>query len=76
MFKNCVFKPSVNTLKWLKAAGKRAAKTMAQTAVFLLPASATIMAVDWKVVIGTALLAGLASVLTSIGGIPEVQEGE
>lgn len=76
MFKNCVFKPSVNTVKWLKAAGKRAAKTMAQTAVSLLPASATITSVDWKVVIGTALLSGVASFLTSLGGIPEVKEGE
>ena len=46
---------------WIKAAGIRAAKTMAQTAVALLPASATISAVDWKVVVGTAALAGIAS---------------
>lgn len=59
---------------WIKAAGIRAAKTMAQTAVALLPASATISAVDWKVVVGTAALAGVASVLTSLAGLPEIDE--
>lgn len=59
---------------WIKAAGIRAAKTMAQTAVALLPASATISAVDWKVVVGTAALAGVASVLTSLTGLPEIEE--
>lgn len=61
---------------WIKAAGIRAAKTMAQTAVALLPASATISAVDWKVVVGTAALAGVASVLTSLAGLPEINETE
>ena len=59
---------------WIKAAGIRAAKTMAQTAVALLPASATISAVDWKVVVGTAALAGVASILTSLAGLPEIEE--
>lgn len=61
---------------WIKAAGIRAAKTMAQTAVALLPESATISAVDWKVVVGTAALAGVASVLTSLAGLPEIDETE
>lgn len=61
---------------WAKAAGIRALKTVAQTAVALLPASATITAVDWKVVVGTAALAGVASILTSIAGLPEVKAGE
>lgn len=61
---------------WIKAAGIRAAKTMAQTAVALLPASATISAVDWKVVIGTAALAGVASILTSLAGLPEIEEAK
>lgn len=60
--------------KWLKAAGIRALKTVAQTAVAMLPAAATIMAVDWKCVIGTAALAGVASVLTSLAGLPEVED--
>ena len=74
MFKNCVFKPSVNTKKWLKKAGIRAVKTMAQTAAALLPAAATITQVDWLTVIGTAALAGVASVITSLAGLPEVEE--
>ena len=61
---------------WAKAAGIRAIKTMAQTAVAMLPASATITAVDWKVVAGTAALAGVASLLTSIKGLPEVSVEE
>ena len=61
---------------WIKAAGIRAAKTMAQTAVAVLPASATISAVDWKVVFGTAALAGVASVLTPLAGLPEIDETE
>ena len=61
---------------WIKAAGIRAAKTIAQTAVALLPASATISAVDWKVVVGTAALAGVASILTSLAGLPEIDETE
>lgn len=59
---------------WAKAAGIRAAKTMAQTAVALLPVTATIAEVDWKVVVGTAALAGVASVLTSLAGLPEIEE--
>lgn len=74
MFKNNVFKVSVDTKKWFKASCVRATRTIAQTAVALLPASAMIQNVDWKVVIGTAALAGIASILTSIAGIPEVTQ--
>lgn len=58
--------------EWARAAGIRAVKTMAQTAVAMLPAAATITAVDWKTVVGTAALAGVASILTSIKGLPEL----
>lgn len=58
---------------WWKAASIRALKTVAQSAVSLIPASVMITEVDWKVVIGTALLAGVASLLTSIAGLPEVE---
>ena len=61
------------TKRWLKAAGIRAVKTMAQNAVALIPAAATIGAVDWKVVLGTAALAGAASMLTSLAGLPELE---
>ena len=63
-------------MNWLKAAGVRATKTVAQTAVALIPAAATITAVDWKIVIGTAALAGITSLLTSVAGLPEVEVGE
>lgn len=58
--------------KWIKAAGVRAVKTTAQTAVALIPAAVTITAVDWRTVVGTALLAGAVSLLTSLAGLPEV----
>ena len=67
---------SDKTKKWLKAAGIRAVKTMAQTAAALLPAAATIAQVDWFTVAGTAALAGAASVLTSLAGLPEVKQLE
>ena len=63
---------SDKTKRWIKAAGMRAAKTMAQTAVAMLPVAATITAVDWRTVVGTAALAGVASVLTSLAGLPEL----
>ena len=74
MFKNTVLKTSVDTKKWMKGATIRAVKTMAQTAVSLIPAAQMIQQVDWKVVVGTAALAGVVSVLTSIAGIPECEE--
>lgn len=72
MSKNCVFQTSVDTKKWLKAAVIRAIKTMAQTAVALIPVAVSISQVDWKMVVGTAALSGVVSILTSIAGIPEV----
>ena len=65
---------SDKTKRWIKAAGNRAAKTMAQTAVAMLPVAATITAVDWPVVLGTAALAGVASILTSLAGLPELDK--
>lgn len=62
--------------KWVKLAGIRAIKTVAQTAVAMLPAAASITAVDWKVVAGTAALAGVSSLLTSLAGIPEENKNE
>lgn len=63
-----------NFKSWAKCAGVRAAKTMAQTAVAMLPVAASIADVDWKCVAGTALLAGVASILTSVAGLPEVEK--
>lgn len=59
---------------WIKCAGIRAVKTVAQTAVALIPAAVTITAVDWPVVTGTAALAGVCSLLTSIAGLPELEQ--
>ena len=73
MFKNNVFSVSIDTVEWFKFALIRAIKTMAQTAVSLIPASMTIAEVDWKVVAGSAALAGVVSILTSVAGIPEVK---
>lgn len=61
--------------KWIKAAGVRAIKTVAQTAVGIIGASAIISEVDWKVVLSASLLAGITSLLTSIAGLPEIKEG-
>lgn len=61
-------------IEWWKRAGVRAVKTMAQTAVAMLPVAATITAVDWSTVIGTAALAGVVSFVTSLAGLPELEE--
>ena len=73
MFKNCVFKPDVNTLKWCKATGVRAVKTMAQTFVATIGTATVMGAVDWKMVLSASVLAGILSVATSVAGIPEVE---
>ena len=73
MFKNCVFKPYVDTIKWIKAAGVRAIKTVAQTAVAIIGTSVTMGNVDWKMVASASVLAGIVSILTSVAGIKEVQ---
>lgn len=74
MLKNCVLKPSVSTEKWMKAAGIRAVKTMAQTAVAVIGTAAVVSSVDWKLVISSAIVSGVVSLLTSVAGIPEVKE--
>ena len=74
MLKNNVFRMSVSTSKWIKAASIRAVKTMAQTAIGVIGSSALISAVDWKMVLSASVLAGVISILTSVTGIPEVPE--
>ena len=74
MFKNTVFKVSIDTQKWIKASLVRAVKTVAQTAVGIIGASTMINEVSWQVVLSASVLAGIVSILTSIAGIPEVKE--
>lgn len=76
LMKNSVFKRNVNTIQWLKSAAVRALKTVCQTAIATIGTTATISAVDWKLVLSTSLLSGLLSLLTSVSGIPEVAESE
>lgn len=60
--------------KWWKAAGVRAIKTVAQTAVATIGTSAILSEVNWLVVASASALAGILSLLTSIAGLPEVKE--
>ena len=59
---------------WIKAAGVRAIKTVAQTAVATIGTSAAMGEVNWLMVGSASLLAGILSLLTSVAGLPEVQE--
>ena len=56
---------------WIKAAGIRCIRTVCQSAAAVIGTAAMISQVDWKLVVSTAALAGLLSVLTSLGGLPE-----
>ena len=60
--------------KWWKAAGIRAIKTVAQTAVATIGTSAVLSEVNWLVVVSASALAGILSLLTSVAGLPEVKE--
>lgn len=63
-----------NFKQWLKAAGIRAIKTVAQTAVATIGTAAALGEVDWKMIISASILAGVVSLLTSVAGLPEVSE--
>ena len=62
--------------KWVKAAGVRAVKTVAQTFIATIGTATAMGAVDWQMVISTAVLAGILSIATSVAGLPEVTEQE
>lgn len=59
---------------WIKAAGVRAIKTVAQTAVATIGTSAVLGEVDWIMVASASALAGILSLLTSVAGLPEIKE--
>ena len=65
---------STKMKNWLKAAGTRAIKTVAQTAVAMIGTATVFSEVNWLMILSGSLLAGLLSVLTSIAGLPEVKE--
>ncbi len=60
--------------RWIKAAGVRAIKTVAQTAIATIGTSAALHQVDWLLVVSASALAGVLSLLTSVAGLPEVEE--
>ena len=64
---------SRRTTDWLKAAGLRAVKTMAQTAVAAQGTAAALGEVDWTIAMSSAILAGVLSLLTSAAGLPELK---
>lgn len=65
---------SEKSKKWLKCAGVRAIKTMAQTAIATIGSAAVISAVNWPVVVSATVLSGGLSLLTSVAGLPECKK--
>ncbi|MBR4668569.1 MAG: hypothetical protein IKO76_07430 [Butyrivibrio sp.] len=63
-----------NTITWIRAAGIRAIKTFAQTMIATIGTTAIIQDVNWAVVLSASALASLLSILTSVAGLPEVEE--
>ena len=67
---------SKKTKQWIKAAAVRAIKTVAQTAIATIGTSALLSEVNWIVVASASILAGILSILTSIAGLPEVEDSD
>lgn len=64
----------IKTKEWLKAAAIRAVKTMAQAAIAMIGTSVVLSDIDWKLVLSASVVAGILSVLTSLAGLPEVDD--
>lgn len=74
MFKNNVFKLSVDTKQWVKATGVRCVRSMAFTALSIIPTTgATLGSVNWGMVISSAVVSGIITALTCVAGVPEVE---
>lgn len=69
-----MFETKEKAIKWAKAAGIRAVKTVAQTAVATIGTAAVMGEVNWPMVASAAALAGVLSLLTSVAGLPECRE--
>lgn len=67
-------KISEKTKKWIKAAGVRAVKTVAQTFVATIGTATVLGAVEWKMVLSASILSGILSAATSLAGLPECKE--
>lgn len=65
---------NTKTKKWIRAALTRSVKTVAQSAVAMIGTAALINDVDWEMVVSASLLSGILSLLTSLGGLPEVKK--
>ena len=76
MFKNIVFKPSVDTKEWFKAAIVRAVKTFAQALGGFITVGVALSDVNWKLALSVSAAATIYSVITSISGLPEVKSQE
>lgn len=62
--------------KWIKAAGIRAIKTMAQASIAMIGTAVAMGDVEWKMVLSATVLAGIISLLTSVAGLPELKEAK
>lgn len=76
MFKNNVFKVSVDTKEWFKAAAIRAIKTFAQSMASMITVGLALSEISWGYVGSVAAVAAIYSLLTSVGGIPEAKAKE
>lgn len=73
MFKNNVFRPSVNTTKWIKGSATRALKTFAQTLGGSITIGMALNEVNWRYALSVACVSAIYSIITSVAGIPEVE---
>ena len=64
----------IKTKEWIKAAAIRAVKTMAQAAIAMIGTSVVLSDIDWKLVLSASIVAAILSVLTSLAGLPEVDD--